>query len=225
VTHIVLLGDSIFDNKDYTGGKPDVVNHLRDLLRPDAKATLLARDGSVAANVPGQLKGLPRDATHLFISAGGNDALPFIELLGQPVESFAIPVSDFEQSYRKAIRAATVLGLPTTVCTIYNGWLPEELRIPARVALSIYNDVIQVVSREFGLDVIELRNVVTEESDYFNAIEPSGSGGRKIARAILQTLMPDTRSGRARGPRKAVTAPAEVKKARPQKVRRPRGKA
>jgi len=26
--HIVLLGDSIFDNSVYTGGEPDVVEHL-----------------------------------------------------------------------------------------------------------------------------------------------------------------------------------------------------
>ena len=33
--HIVLLGDSIFDNRPYTGGKPDVVTHLRDELGTD----------------------------------------------------------------------------------------------------------------------------------------------------------------------------------------------
>jgi hypothetical protein len=30
--HVVLLGDSIFDNAAYTRGEPDVVGHLRDLL-------------------------------------------------------------------------------------------------------------------------------------------------------------------------------------------------
>jgi hypothetical protein len=214
VTHIVLLGDSIFDNAAYTDGEPDVVNHLRDLLPPGAKATLLAVDGSLAAAVPDQLNGLPRDATHLVISTGGNDALGNLDLLAQPVESttealllFAARVAPFDASYRQAIQAATALGLPTTVCTIYNGWLPEELRIPARVALAMYNDVIQVVAREFGLDVIELRNVVTEQSDYANPIEPSGTGGRKIARAILDSLALEARSLVARV-RRAPTRPA-----------------
>jgi hypothetical protein len=34
VPHIVLLGDSIFDNDAYTNGKPDVVTHLRRALAP-----------------------------------------------------------------------------------------------------------------------------------------------------------------------------------------------
>ena len=32
MTHVALLGDSIFDNKTYTNGEPDVVAHLRTFL-------------------------------------------------------------------------------------------------------------------------------------------------------------------------------------------------
>lgn len=40
--HIVLLGDSIFDNKVYVDEAPDVVGHLRNILPRDWKATLCA---------------------------------------------------------------------------------------------------------------------------------------------------------------------------------------
>jgi hypothetical protein len=30
--HVVLLGDSIFDNSAYTGGGPDVVTQLRHII-------------------------------------------------------------------------------------------------------------------------------------------------------------------------------------------------
>jgi hypothetical protein len=30
--HVVLLGDSIFDNRSYTAGAPDVITHLGSLL-------------------------------------------------------------------------------------------------------------------------------------------------------------------------------------------------
>ena len=46
--HIVLLGDSIFDNGAYTQGEPDVVTHLRTLLPAGARAMLLAKDGAIA---------------------------------------------------------------------------------------------------------------------------------------------------------------------------------
>jgi hypothetical protein len=48
--HVVLLGNSIFDNASYTKGLPDVVTHLRELLPPDAKASLLAVGGSTTAD-------------------------------------------------------------------------------------------------------------------------------------------------------------------------------
>ena len=44
--HIVLLGDSIFDNASYTSGGPDVISQVREILLKDWKATLLAVDGS-----------------------------------------------------------------------------------------------------------------------------------------------------------------------------------
>jgi hypothetical protein len=47
VGHIALLGDSIFDNRAYTGGKPDVIAHLRPMVPPGWKASLLAIDGSI----------------------------------------------------------------------------------------------------------------------------------------------------------------------------------
>ncbi|NMR28168.1 hypothetical protein [Crystallibacter degradans] len=87
--HVVLLGESIFDNKAYVGRGPDVVNQLRDELPPTWQATLLAVDGDVISGVPRQLRCLPRDATHLVISAGGNDALGFAYLLQSPARSEA----------------------------------------------------------------------------------------------------------------------------------------
>ena len=45
--HIVLLGDSIFDNGAYVDGGIDVVNHLRKVIPSDWKASLRAVDGSL----------------------------------------------------------------------------------------------------------------------------------------------------------------------------------
>ena len=69
MTYIVLLGDSVFDNAAYVAGGPDVVRQLRDLLPPEWRATLNARDGAVLADIPQQLQGLSSDATHLVVSA------------------------------------------------------------------------------------------------------------------------------------------------------------
>src|SRR5919206_575135 len=53
-THIALVGDSIFDNRAYTGGEPDVVSHLQAMLPKPWRATLVAVDGSTTASIAGQ---------------------------------------------------------------------------------------------------------------------------------------------------------------------------
>ena len=55
--HIILAGDSIFDNQSYVNpGEPDVIKQLESLVAKGDKATLLAVDGAVITNVAGQLK-------------------------------------------------------------------------------------------------------------------------------------------------------------------------
>lgn len=73
--HVVLVGDSIFDNAAYTEGGPDVVSQVRALLPPGWEATLLAVDGAITDDVAGQLGRLPEQATRLVLSVGGNNAL------------------------------------------------------------------------------------------------------------------------------------------------------
>ena len=190
--HVVLLGDSILDNGAYTGGGPDVVTQLGRLLPAGWAATLAAVDGAVASSVPGQLARIPRDATHLVVSAGGNDALGHTDLLARPSRSSAQVVgwlaeaaSAFEHRYRGAIAAVLALRLPTVVCTIYNGNFPdEEFQRIASTALMAFNDAILRVAFEHGLTVIDLRLICTEPEDYANPIEPASHGGAKIAGAI-----------------------------------------
>jgi hypothetical protein len=58
----------------------------------------------------------------------------------------------------------------------------------SRVALATFNDVILRVAFEHRLSLIELRLICDEPGDYANPIEPSESGGRKIAQAIATAV-------------------------------------
>jgi hypothetical protein len=49
--HVVLLGDSIFDNGAYVPGDPDVVTQLRGILPDGWKASLWAIDGAIISDV------------------------------------------------------------------------------------------------------------------------------------------------------------------------------
>jgi len=191
---IALLGDSIFDNSAYTGGQPDVVTHLRALLPPGVRATLLAVDGATTGELTEQVSRVPADATHLVVSIGGNDALGYTDLLDAPATStadalrlFGDTVDRFEAAYRSAVQPLIDRGLPLTTCTIYNGAFEDpDHAARARVALMLFNDVILRVAFEHHASVIDLRLVCGEKADYANPIEPSGQGGMKIAQAITR---------------------------------------
>jgi hypothetical protein len=194
--NIVLLGDSVFDNKAYVGGGLDVVSHLRQQLPDGWTATLRAVDGSVLEQVRKQTLDLPDDASHLIVSAGGNNAILNADVLYMKVESsaevfdkLAHLASTFEYHYREMLRGILSLDKPTAVCTIYYPRIPEAFAQKIAVAaLSSFNDVIIRQAFLAGVPLIDLRLVCNEDSDYANEIEPSEAGGKKIAGAILRLI-------------------------------------
>lgn len=194
--HVVLLGDSIFDNGAYTSGGPEVIAQLRSLLPSGWVASLAAVDGARIDDVFRQLERLPRDASHLVLSVGGNDALAHSELLEGPAASapqllgfLADAAESFEGRYRRLVGRLLERELPLTVCTIYNGNFPDRgFQRLASTALCVFNDPILRIAFEQRLTVIDLRLVCNEAADYANPIEPSSRGGAKIADAILRWL-------------------------------------
>lgn len=198
--HVVLLGDSVLDNGAYVPGEPDVVAQLREELPPGFRATLLAIDGDVTGGIPRQLGRLPRDATHLVVSVGGNDALGYAHLLGAPVTSVAEGVDvlaraqeEFEGAYRAMLDTVLGEGLPTAVCTIYDTRITEPSPRVVRGALSLFDDVITRAAFAAGVTVLDLRLVCSEDDDYANPIEPSVHGGHKIAQVVARWVVGEAR--------------------------------
>jgi hypothetical protein len=196
MSHVVLLGDSIFDNARYVPGGPSVIEHLRRCLPTGWQATLLARDGAGTAEMGRQLDRLPDDATHLVMSVGGNDALDHSGLiLHEPAGSFVEVLArlskiheQFREAYRDLLGRVLGYGKPTAVCTVYDaipGLDPAE-----RAGLCHFNDVILREAFRAGVPVIDLRLVCTDADDYARSspIEPSVVEGGKIARAVARLV-------------------------------------
>lgn len=194
MTHIVLLGDSIFDNKVYVGDEPDVVSHLRQMIPQNWQATLKAVDGSLVENVGSQLSEISPDATHLFVSVGGNNAIMNSDVLqlkansaAEVLNTLSNRAADFELQYRAMLAKILKLNLPTVVCTVYYPNFPDEfVQKIAVAALCVFNDAIIRQAILFGVPFLDLRLICNETDDYANEIEPSGKGGRKIAAKIYE---------------------------------------
>jgi hypothetical protein len=193
MNHLILLGDSVFDNARYVGRGLNVLTQLSARLPVNWKSSLRAVDGSVISSIRAQLQRLPSDATHLVVSVGGNDALRHAGVLDQRARSVAEALellaairAEFEWNYQTMLDDVLGPGLPTAVCTIYDARFPEPRRRRlAATALTVLNDSItrQVFAR--GLPLIDLRLIFDSDDYYANPIEPSARGGERLASVIV----------------------------------------
>jgi hypothetical protein len=189
--HVVLLGDSIFDNARYVPDRPPVIDQLRQALPRGWLASLLAVDGHITEDVANQLKKLPADATHLVVSVGGNDALGESGILNEAActvgEALCLVQelrTRFRDSYRAMLQTLCAVGKPAAVCTVYDsipGLGPAE-----QAALAGFNEVILREAFLAGLPLIDLRLICNRPLHYSHVspIEPSSVGGAKIVQVI-----------------------------------------
>ena len=210
--HIVLCGDSIIDNGSYVNqGELDVAGQVQEEL-PDSKVTLLAVDGKVTESIEDQMNNLPKDATHIFISIGGNDGYNRMDVFDESANTIGDAMgplyemrNEFEIDYNKMLKNVLSYGVPTTLCSIYyprfeksdndvirnylggkNNQVP--IKKMAMVGLSVYNDIITKEAFQAGLPLIDLRVLCNDDKDFANPIEPSAIGGKKIAVAIKEVV-------------------------------------
>jgi hypothetical protein len=192
--HVVLIGDSIFDNGAYVPVGPPVIEQVRKRLGNEYKATLLANDGDVVEDViANQLQHIPNDATHLVISVGGNNALQSAFILSErcatvadALERLGTRADEFKASYTRMLAKILELGLPVCICTIYDS--VPGLPLAAKAGTALFNDVITRSASANNLPRIDLRVICTQREDYsaISPIEPSAIGGAKIADAICR---------------------------------------
>ena len=193
--HVVLLGDSTFDSRPYLPGKPDMAARLAG--RAKCRATLLAESGSRLADLAKQLAKVPSDATHLLLSAGGNDLLDLGRELhsqgGGIVAQFGKAtglVGEFRWRFGTACKRLAVAKLPTACCTIYQPPVSDPiLRRLGSAALLLANTAIRSEAGGKGLSVIDLGQVCREPADFHDPIHPSAIGADKISEALAGWLL------------------------------------
>jgi len=192
MNHVVLLGDSVFDNSAYVDRGKDVFSLLSRRLPTGWKATLSAVDGSCVRDVADQVKDLPPDATHLIVSVGGNDALGHGDFLAQRASSvfevlnrLSVIAEMFEKEYNELVEEILHQRMPLALCTVYRPFFPDpDHGRAALTALAMFNDAVIRTAFARKAFLIDLRLVCIEPSDFTHTIEPSETGGEKITRHL-----------------------------------------
>jgi hypothetical protein len=199
--HLILIGDSVFDNGVYVQpGQADVSAHLRTKLEPKGwSVDVRAVDGDIVSDVAGQLgsKPIPKPCT-LVLSVGGNDALGHLEVLQEPIIDGTMATAlmrfreireDLRIQYANALDLILSHQQPLIACTLYNPKYPEaDLQMLAETALSFFNDVITEEALRRNIPIIDLRDVCSKPDAFANPIEPSEIGGDLITDAIIAHL-------------------------------------
>lgn len=198
MAHIVLMGDSIFDNAPYVPTGTHLQAQLQSLLAPHDLVSLLARDGDVLADMTAQvarLEALPEAPDWLVVSCGGNDVLGLVGAMqtkvGSVIEAttlFAGWQARFRHDYRRMLNVLLSRRTPVALATIYDA--VPSLDPGLKLALAPFNDVILREAVAHRLPVLDLRLICDDAGDYaaVSPIEPSAQGGGKIAAAIAQLV-------------------------------------
>ena len=195
---VALLGDSTIDNGWYVGEGLDVPTYVQLMLGASHRVTSKALDGAVTNDVWVQLHDIPDTAEHLILSVGGNDALGAhktlfekTESVGQGLARIGSFVERFREDYSALLDEILTRGIPLTVFTIYNGSFDGGEKAATTTAVRLYNDVIQSEANRRGVEVVDLRDVVSDPRDFYNSIEPGNLGGAKFATEIVSRILPN----------------------------------
>ena len=196
---LVLLGDSIIDNKTYVlEGELSVLEHIKS--KTETPVMQLALDGATTDDViNSQIQAIPFGTSHIVLSIGGNDLLNEIPFLmedfkytpNQVLERCQSLIAPITQKYESIVsQLQTTSRANLLLCTVYEGDLEgsvmyDDIAISSRAMLSLFNDSVYKTHNMFKTGILELRHIFTNKEDYANPIEPSHQGGEKLADKLV----------------------------------------
>jgi hypothetical protein len=184
----VLMGDSILKNNAYvTDGK-----NIESLIIERNKQTYsFAEDHSRISDVFIQVNSLPIELnnpdTYIFISAGGNNILAHYVDNNEDATNTSIlkPIFGAYKNLIKSIQAR----LPEAKIILLDIYYPNNLQYkPFHSIIKEWNNMIYHFAdnpKNQIYTVIKISNYLTQSDDFSFGIEPSSSGGKKIADLIL----------------------------------------
>jgi hypothetical protein len=168
---IILLGDSIIKNNSYVKNGKAVDEILKE--KTNGNSYCYAEDNSTIVDVYSQVSSIPielnKESTTIFLSSGGNDILNVIFI-----------------AYKKLIKSIQTKMNKSKLVLI-------DIYYPVNIKYEQYKPILvewnklltDFVSESDNLSIIKLSNELTDSTDFTLNIEPSDTGGEKIADQIL----------------------------------------
>jgi hypothetical protein len=184
---IILLGDSIIKNNSYVKNGKAVDEILKE--KTNGNSYCYAEDNSTIVDVYSQVSSIPielnKESTTIFLSSGGNDILKKYVERDANVENTDI-LNVIFIAYKKLIKSIQTKMNKSKLVLI-------DIYYPVNIKYEQYKPILvewnklltDFVSESDNLSIIKLSNELTDSTDFTLNIEPSDTGGEKIADQIL----------------------------------------
>jgi len=194
---IVLLGDSVFDNKPYVPKGKDVVSVLQSDRRTEVHS--FARDGSQVRDTQfqvGNIHLLPDLPHAIVVSVGGNNFVPLLDFEGMEVSrtAFDAAMLEFQNHYSTLLSKFKFLkqeqDVRVLVFNVYNPF-PKEFPMYDQVCSMLVdvNAKIEAISSGFGYELVDVHELLSgDPTNFVEIIEPSAKASNLISKLILDRV-------------------------------------
>ena len=187
----ILLGDSIFKNDAYVSNGKSVENLIAERNK---NIHCFAEDQSKIVDIYNQINQIPIELnssnTFIFLSAGGNDILKHYLEEKQDIINTSVLKPMFS-SYKNIIK--TIQNkVPNAKLFLLDIYYPDNLQYKQfHSIIKEWNSMIYDFAEKPKnkiYDVIRISSHLTQNADFSFGIEPSLSGGKKIAELIVNII-------------------------------------
>uniref|UniRef100_A0A6C0IWF8 SGNH hydrolase-type esterase domain-containing protein n=1 Tax=viral metagenome TaxID=1070528 RepID=A0A6C0IWF8_9ZZZZ len=190
---VILIGDSILNNSNYIGhGQKTTFDNLKDILGPTVSLYNYAEDGATIQYCFQQVDKIPIDSLSysndklcIVVSCGGNDILN--SRMKSNINNNIIDVSlDKLSLLIKSIQTK----FPSSHIYLLNLYYPFHSKYSLyQPSIQSWNEKIQKLTRmSRDSTLVNITDAISEPKDLIYDIEPSESGGYKVAVCISNSL-------------------------------------
>ena len=182
----ILLGDSILKNNSYVKNGKGIDDILNEKTNGNTKC--YAKDESTVVDVYSQLDSIPSDlnkkSTTIFLSVGGNDILNNYADKEVSIKDTKV-LGPMFNAYKTLIKSIQT-KMDESKLVLLDIYYPTNIKLSQyKPILEEWNKMITDFASSNNIEVISISNILIESTDFTLNIEPSESGGEKIADNIL----------------------------------------
>ncbi len=188
---IILLGDSVFKNEDYVEDGKSVYSFLQKHNQNERKVYNYAVNDSTIVDVYNQINQIPIDLnnenTTIFLSIGGNDIIEkFVER--ENTNNTHATLEAMFSAYKKIVKSIQTKMNKSNI-VLLDVYYPHSIKLkPYKPMIRLWNTKVENYASEPSnkiQDVLKISEIMTQTSDLVFDIEPSETGGEKMAKYIL----------------------------------------